>query len=83
MCPQQMLMSQKIEGDENCLHLFIYTRHLKPTTLAPVMVCIHDGTFANGNASSDIYNPEYLLYHGIVFVAINYRLGIFGKISTL
>lgn len=32
------LMSQRPIGNENCLHLSVYTRDIKPDTLKPVMV---------------------------------------------
>ncbi|WWC86705.1 uncharacterized protein L201_001582 [Kwoniella dendrophila CBS 6074] len=48
----------------------------------PVVVYIHGGSFIEGAAS--IYNGSYLVAHSqkmdqpIIFVAINFRLGIFG-----
>lgn len=79
LCSQQV--NNTFIGDEDCLHLYVYTRTMTPITLAPVMVCIHGGTFTDGSIISHVYNPEYLLYHGIVFVAINYRLGAFGMLT--
>lgn len=52
--------------------------------LAPVLVWIHGGGFANG-AKSTVGNPSQLLAKsvqngltGMVYVQINYRLGMFG-----
>lgn len=48
------------------------------------MVWIHGGAFmmGSGNGDTDFYGPEYLLDKDIVLVTINYRLDIFGFIST-
>lgn len=45
------------------------------------MVWIHGGAFLLGSNSKDFYNPEFLLRKDIVLIAINYRLGAFGKFS--
>lgn len=46
------------------------------------MVWIHGGAFILGSNSKDFYNPEFLLRKDVVLIAINYRLGCFGKITT-
>ena len=46
------------------------------------MVWIHGGAFTSGNGSSTTYGPEFLLDKEIIYVSINYRLGIFGFLST-
>ncbi|GAB6023217.1 hypothetical protein CHUAL_008035 [Chamberlinius hualienensis] len=69
-------------GDEDCLFLNIYTPKLSTDTLLPVMVFIHGGGYTSGNGSSTLYGPERLLDRDIILVTINYRLGIFGFIST-
>lgn len=49
----------------------------------PVIVFIHGGAFKLGSSQSILYGPEYLLDEDIVLVAINYRLGVFGKYYSL
>lgn len=74
------MVSQIINGAEDCLYLNVYTRYLpkdKQKSL-PVMVWIHGGGFRQGSASTDLYGPEYLLTEEIVLVTFNYRLGILG-----
>lgn len=44
------------------------------------MVWIHGGAFILGSNSKDFYNPEFLLRKDIILIAVNYRLGAFGKI---
>lgn len=65
-------------GNENCLHLSIYTRDLKPETPKPVMIWIHGGGFTAGSNSKNLYDPEFLLRKDVVVCTINYRVGAFG-----
>lgn len=53
---------------------------LNKTANRPVMLFIHGGGFESG--SSIYLYPNYLLEKDIVFVAINYRLGPLGFLST-
>lgn len=76
---QKDMVFKRCAGNENCLHLNIYTKDMEPKTLKPVMVWIHGGAFILGSNTKDIYNPELLLRKDIVLVVINYRLGAFGK----
>ena len=46
------------------------------------MVWIHGGGFHTENSNLSTYGPNYLLDKDIVFVSINYRLGILGFLST-
>lgn len=52
------------------------------TTGYPVMFWIHGGTFISQNSSYTQYGPDYFLEKNIVYVAANYRIGIFGFMST-
>ena len=70
---------------EDCLSLRV--SRPKGATVAsklPVVVWIHGGGSALGTAYDQLYNPDGLIRQGkqngqpIVFVAMNYRLGIFG-----
>lgn len=79
---QNDLVMQKPVGAENCLHLSVYTRDVKPEQLKPVLVWIHGGAFILGSCSKDFYNPEFLMRTDIVVVGINYRLGAFGMSNS-
>lgn len=68
-------------GNENCLHLSVYTKDIEPKNLCPVMVWIHGGAFVLGNNAKEMYNPELLMQKDIVLIAINYRLGALGKFN--
>lgn len=47
------------------------------------MVWIHGGGFKFGDSSEMIYGPDYLLSKDIVYVSMNYRLGVLGELHIL
>uniref|UniRef100_A0A336MV40 Carboxylic ester hydrolase n=1 Tax=Culicoides sonorensis TaxID=179676 RepID=A0A336MV40_CULSO len=82
-CPQGVRDDLNIEISEDCLHLNIYSRPSLTSQLRPVLVYIHGGGFNEGsNTFEHDVGPQYIMDHEIIFVAINYRLNIFGFIST-
>ncbi len=48
---------------------------------APVLVYIHGGSLTGGQSSYYAYNGEAFAKRGIVFVTIDYRVGIFGYLA--
>jgi carboxylesterase type B len=52
----------------------------KDGPLLPIIFFIHGGAYAVG--SSNEYGPSYLMSQDIVLVTVNYRLGVFGFLST-
>ncbi|XP_075870945.1 uncharacterized protein ces2b [Nelusetta ayraudi] len=75
-------LSEPIDISEDCLYLNIYTPATRaPNAKLPVMVWIHGGGFILGSASS--YDGSALAaYQDVVVVAIQYRLGLLGLLST-
>ncbi|XP_049850038.1 esterase FE4-like [Schistocerca gregaria] len=74
--------TQGIFGSEDCLYLNVYTPAM-PTqgeALKAVMVWIHGGCFTAGKAN--LYTPHYFVDNDVVFVSMNYRLGLLGFLST-
>ncbi|XP_049861359.1 fatty acyl-CoA hydrolase precursor, medium chain-like isoform X4 [Schistocerca gregaria] len=69
-----------LKGSEDCLYLNVFTPELRPKELLPVMVWIHGGGFMEGSATT--YEYGYLMDYDVVVVAINYRLGPLGFLST-
>ncbi|CAM4213290.1 carboxylesterase family protein [Cytophagaceae bacterium 50C-KIRBA] len=63
---------------EDCLYLNVWTDAQKTIDKKPVMVWIHGGGFSSGGGSVPIYDGEKLAAQGVVYVSINYRVGIFG-----
>jgi para-nitrobenzyl esterase len=63
---------------EDCLYLNVWTGAKSPKEKRPVLVWIYGGGFSSGGAACPIYDGEAMAAKGIVFVSINYRVGIFG-----
>jgi para-nitrobenzyl esterase len=63
---------------EDCLYLNVWTGAKSPTEKKPVIVWIYGGGFASGGTGCAIYDGEAMAKKGIVFVSVNYRVGIFG-----
>ena len=73
-------------GDENaaedCLYLNMWLpASAKPGQKMPVMVWIYGGAFSGGSASMAVYSGENLAKKGVIYVAPNYRLGVFGFLA--
>ena len=66
---------------EDCLYLNLWTAAQLPGKKYPVMVWIHGGGFTGGAGSCAVYDGEEMAKQDIVFVTINYRLGVFGFLA--
>ncbi|XP_041457618.1 cholinesterase 1-like [Lytechinus variegatus] len=69
--------------DEDCLYLAVHTSSPRPIT-APVVVWFHGGGYSTGAGSATLYEPLPMiaLAPDIVFVTVNYRLGVYGFLTT-
>jgi len=69
-----------LEGQEDCLHLSVYTPALvegsSVTEPLPVLVWLPGGAFIVGGASA--YDPSLLLDRDVVLVVPQYRVGLLG-----
>jgi para-nitrobenzyl esterase len=65
-----------LPGDD-CLNLNVLTPATEATGL-PVMVWIHGGAFIAGSSAQPIYDGTAFARDGVVFVSMNYRLGVEG-----
>jgi para-nitrobenzyl esterase len=63
---------------EDCLTLNVWTGAKSASEKRPVIVWIYGGGFMSGGSAVPIYDGEAMAKKGIVFVGINYRVGIFG-----
>jgi len=63
---------------EDCLYLNVWTPAKSKAENLPVFVWIYGGGLNSGSANCDIYNGEKMAKKGIVFVSINYRVGVLG-----
>lgn len=48
----------------------------------PVLVWVYGGGFYEGNPDFDKHSPKHLLDEDLMVVSFNYRVGIFGFLST-
>lgn len=62
---------------EDCLYLNVWTKG-KAGGKKPVLVWIYGGGFTSGGSAVPIYDGEALARKDVVFVSINYRIGVFG-----
>jgi para-nitrobenzyl esterase len=61
---------------EDCLTLNVWAQN--GAHGRPVMVWIHGGALVGGSSSEPLYDGVKLAQQGILFVSINYRLGLLG-----
>ena len=73
------LVSREKEMGEDCLYLNVWTTARSAGEKRPVLVVFHGGGFAAGSASEPRTDGEWFAKQGIVVVAPNYRLGVFGS----
>jgi para-nitrobenzyl esterase len=66
---------------EDCLYLNVWRPASGSRQRLPVLVWIHGGGFANGNAGLPLYWGDRLARRGIIVVTFNYRLGAFGFLA--
>ena len=65
---------------EDCLSLNIWTKANENEKL-PVIVYIHGGANLSGSSQNDVYSGQEIAQKNIVYVSINYRVGIFGFLA--
>ena len=63
---------------EDCLYLNIWSGASTAGDKLPVLVWIYGGAFNSGSGACAIYDGKALAKEGIVYVTINYRVGVFG-----
>ncbi len=66
---------------EDCLYLNVWTPAKAAGEKLPVLMWIYGGGFVSGSSACAIYDGEALARKGIVFVSINYRVGILGFLA--
>jgi len=78
VCPQ-IAAWVKMPQSEDCLTLNVWAPARKAAKPYPVIVWIHGGALMNGHGSE--WGPDggkSIVQKGVIFVSINYRLGVFG-----
>jgi para-nitrobenzyl esterase len=65
---------------EDCLYLNVWSK-AKRGAKKPVFVWIYGGGFSSGGTAVPIYDGEAMAKKGIIFVSVNYRVGVFGFLA--
>jgi para-nitrobenzyl esterase len=77
--PTSIYYSGMASTSEDCLTLNVWAP--KNARKLPVMVWIHGGSLVGGSSSEPLYDGVRIAQRGIVFVSINYRLGLLGYLA--
>ena len=80
MCWSEEYLIPKEPIGEDCLYLNVWAPK-KSTTKKAVLVYIYGGGFRSGGAGCAIYDGTAMAKKDIVFVTINYRVGVFGFLA--
>ena len=77
--PKPADLSLEVKGSEDCLNLNIWTPDLDPNARLPVAIYVHGGGYQVGSNSHPQQAGDRFA-HGdrMVFVSVNYRLGVLG-----
>ncbi|OIJ63400.1 carboxylesterase [Streptomyces mangrovisoli] len=71
------LSDPEIPGDD-CLNLNVWTPEPAPGARLPVLVFLHGGALTRGSSAIPVYDGRPFARDGVVFVSVNYRLGVEG-----
>lgn len=66
---------------EDCLYLNVWSGASDAEEPLPVLVYIYGGGFRSGGTACPIYDGAAMARKGVVFVSINYRVGVFGFLA--
>jgi carboxylesterase type B len=71
-------------GDEDCLYLNVYMPEIPDSSSESkaVMVWIYGGAFQTGSSTESLYGSGKLIGYDVISVTLNYRLNVFGFLST-
>ena len=82
MWTEEFIIDTSAGYSEDCLTLNIYCPSDVNVKDKPVVVYFHGGSFISGGSSCEIHNGEQLARHGVIFVTVNFRLGILGLLAS-
>ncbi|WP_328479054.1 carboxylesterase family protein [Streptomyces sp. NBC_00377] len=71
-------LSDPVVAGDDCLNLNVWTPEPGPAARLPVLVWLHGGALTRGSSAVPVYDGRNFARDGIVFVSINYRLGVEG-----
>ncbi|MFE6364539.1 carboxylesterase/lipase family protein [Streptomyces sp. NPDC057806] len=71
-------LSDPVVAGDDCLNLNVWTPDPSPGARLPVLVWLHGGALTRGSSAVPVYDGRHFARDGIVFVSVNYRLGVEG-----
>lgn len=71
-------LSDPVVPGEDCLNLNVWTPEPGPGARLPVLVWLHGGALTRGSSAVPVYDGRTFARDGVVFVSVNYRLGVEG-----
>ncbi len=77
----QEFIAPKEPLSEDCLYLNVWTGAKTDAEKRPVFVYIYGGGFSSGSSACAVYDGEEMAKKGVVFVSINYRVGVLGFLA--
>ena len=77
-CWTEEFIAQPEPLSEDCLYLNVWTAAKSKGEKQAVFLWIYGGGLSSGSANCAIYDGEEMAKRGVVFVSINYRVGVFG-----
>lgn len=78
LCWTEEFIAKPEPLNEDCLYLNIWSPAEKADKKLPVFVWIYGGGLNSGSANCDIYDGLEMAKQGVVFVSLNYRVGVLG-----
>lgn len=78
LCWTEEFIAKPEPLSEDCLYLNVWTPTKTKEEKLPVFVWIYGGGLSSGSANCDIYDGTQMAEQGVVFVSINYRVGVLG-----
>ena len=81
MWTKEFIIEPETGYSEDCLNLNVWTENNSSNNKKPVIVYIHGGGFTSGGSSCEVYDGEEMAKQGIVYVSINYRVGVLGFLA--
>jgi para-nitrobenzyl esterase len=78
MCWSEEFIAQPEPLSEDCLYLNVWTSAKSKSEKQPVFLWIYGGGLNSGSANCAIYDGEEMAKKGVIFVSINYRVGVLG-----
>ncbi|WP_405868048.1 carboxylesterase/lipase family protein [Streptomyces sp. NBC_00005] len=72
------LLSDPVVPGDDCLNLNVWTPQPDPGARLPVLIWLHGGALTRGSSAVPVYDGRTFARDGVVFVSVNYRLGVEG-----